>query len=49
MLNNLQKSLREILLGKDEVIQLGLCCLLANGHLLLEDIPGIGKTRLAKH
>ena len=37
-----------VVLGKEEQIRLALTCLLANGHLLIEDIPGIGKTTLAK-
>lgn len=35
------------LLGKPNQIRLALCCLLARGHLLLEDLPGMGKTTLA--
>jgi MoxR-like ATPase len=34
--------------GKDDVVDLALCCLLAGGHLLLEDVPGTGKTSLAR-
>ncbi len=34
--------------GKDEVIRLTVTCLLARGHLLIEDVPGVGKTSLAK-
>ncbi|MCW2573521.1 MAG: ATPase [Frankiales bacterium] len=34
--------------GKDEVIDLAMICLLAEGHLLLEDVPGVGKTSLAR-
>jgi len=37
----------EVVRGKDEVIRLSFCCLLAKGHLLLEDLPGTGKTTLA--
>ncbi|MBN2489971.1 MAG: MoxR family ATPase [Planctomycetes bacterium] len=37
-----------ILLGKPEVVELALVTLLARGHLLLEDIPGVGKTTLAR-
>jgi MoxR-like ATPase len=37
-----------VVLGKAEQIRLALTCLLAKGHLLIEDIPGIGKTTLAK-
>ena len=33
--------------GKDDVVRLALACLLARGHLLLEDLPGVGKTTLA--
>jgi MoxR-like ATPase len=36
-----------VILGKDSQIQLCLACLLARGHLLIEDIPGVGKTTLA--
>lgn len=38
----------EILLGKEETIRLSLCSFLAQGHLLIEDIPGVGKTTLVK-
>ncbi len=34
--------------GKDEAIRLALLCLVAEGHLLIEDVPGVGKTSLAK-
>ena len=34
--------------GKPEVIKLALTCLLAEGHLLIEDVPGLGKTSLAR-
>jgi MoxR-like ATPase len=34
--------------GKREVISLAVTCLLAEGHLLLEDVPGVGKTSLAR-
>jgi len=37
----------EIILGKAEVLKLSLACLLARGHLLIEDLPGVGKTTLA--
>ena len=37
-----------VVLGKENQIRLALTCLLAKGHLLIEDIPGIGKTTLAK-
>lgn len=50
MNNKLQtaiKSLNSIILGKPEVIRQALTCLLAQGHLLIEDLPGTGKTTLA--
>ncbi|UCD88653.1 MAG: MoxR family ATPase [Desulfobacterales bacterium] len=37
-----------VILGKEEQIRLALTCLFARGHLLIEDIPGVGKTTLAK-
>jgi len=40
--------LGKVILGKEAQIRLALTCLLARGHLLIEDIPGIGKTTLAK-
>src|SRR6185503_13119208 len=36
-----------IILGKEQQIRLALTCLIARGHLLIEDIPGVGKTTLA--
>ncbi|MBI3715225.1 MAG: AAA family ATPase [Betaproteobacteria bacterium] len=36
-----------IILGKDEQIRMAMCCILARGHLLIEDIPGVGKTTLS--
>lgn len=39
-------QLNGILLGKDQQVRLSLCSLLAQGHLLIEDIPGMGKTTL---
>lgn len=43
-----RKTLARIILGKDEQITLALSCLLARGHLLIEDLPGLGKTMLAQ-
>ncbi len=40
-------QLNRVILGKDAQIRLCLACLLARGHLLIEDIPGVGKTTLA--
>jgi MoxR-like ATPase len=38
----------KVILDKDREILLTLCCLIANGHLLIEDVPGVGKTTLVK-
>lgn len=43
-----RKTLGKIILGKDPQIALSLACLLARGHLLIEDLPGLGKTMLAQ-
>lgn len=40
-------QLDRVILGKPQAVRLALCCLLARGHLLIEDIPGVGKTTLA--
>lgn len=42
------KALGRIILGKDEQLSLSLSCFLARGHLLIEDLPGLGKTMLAQ-
>jgi len=46
-LNQALAALDRIILGKSRQIRLALACLLARGHLLIEDIPGVGKTTLA--
>ena len=43
-----RRSLARIILGKDAEISLAMSCLLARGHLLIEDLPGLGKTILAQ-
>src|SRR5207248_546754 len=47
-LERLRSNVASVLLGKPEVIEIALVALLADGHLLIEDVPGIGKTLLAK-
>ena len=44
----LKKATQSVIVGKDEAIKLTLIALLCRGHILLEDIPGIGKTTLSK-
>jgi MoxR-like ATPase len=48
VIEDARKALARIILGKDEQISLALACLLARGHLLIEDLPGLGKTMLAQ-
>jgi MoxR-like ATPase len=44
----LQRTIARVIKGKDEVIEMALTALLARGHLLIEDVPGVGKTTLAQ-
>jgi MoxR-like ATPase len=40
-------QVNQVILGKEQAVRLSLACLLAQGHLLIEDLPGVGKTTLA--
>ncbi|MEZ4512514.1 MAG: MoxR family ATPase [Chloroflexota bacterium] len=44
----LRQNIQKVIVGKDEIIDLTLIAILCGGHLLLEDVPGTGKTTLAK-
>src|SRR5271166_3257654 len=46
-ISDLEVSLGTAIRGKPEVVRLSLVCVLARGHLLIEDVPGVGKTTLA--
>ncbi|MGC8509159.1 MAG: AAA family ATPase, partial [Thiomonas sp.] len=46
-LPSLIDQLETIIKGKRLQVELAVCCLLAGGHLLIEDLPGVGKTTLA--
>lgn len=41
------QAVNEVILGKEPQVRLALACLLARGHLLIEDLPGMGKTTLS--
>jgi MoxR-like ATPase len=41
-------NVEQVIAGKEEAIRLSLVCMIAEGHLLIEDVPGVGKTSLAK-
>jgi MoxR-like ATPase len=47
-ISQLQSAIARVIRGKDEAIRLALIALLARGHLLIEDVPGVGKTTLAQ-
>jgi len=44
----LERAVQSVIRGKDEVVKLALVTLFARGHLLIEDVPGVGKTTLAR-
>ncbi|MGZ6513268.1 MAG: AAA family ATPase, partial [Actinomycetota bacterium] len=46
--NRIAENIEKVIQGKGPQIRLALTCLLAEGHLLIEDVPGVGKTLLAK-
>lgn len=48
LLNQAVETIAQVVLGKERQVRLALACLLARGHLLIEDLPGVGKTTLAQ-
>src|ERR1700733_6586557 len=48
VVGELRRALNSALMGKEEVTELVLACLLSRGHLLFDDLPGLGKTTLSK-
>ncbi len=47
IIRSLRESIHQVFVGKEDVVENLLVCLLAGGHVLLEDVPGVGKTTLA--
>ena len=47
-LEQLQSTIESVIRGKSDIVELSLVSLLAGGHLLIEDVPGVGKTTLAQ-
>ena len=43
----IQTEIKKVIVGKDDVVRRVLMAILAQGHVLLEDVPGVGKTTLA--
>ncbi|MEO1270784.1 MAG: ATPase, partial [Myxococcota bacterium] len=48
MIATLIQHVETVFRGKTEVVELAITCLLAGGHVLFEDVPGVGKTTLAQ-
>ncbi|MEX0785891.1 MAG: AAA family ATPase, partial [Dehalococcoidia bacterium] len=46
--DRVRENIGRVIVGRDEVVELALVALLADGHILIEDVPGTGKTTLAK-
>ena len=47
MVSTLKQNIARAVVGKDDVVELMLTALLCEGHVLIEDVPGVGKTTLA--
>ena len=47
MIISLQQAIAQAIVGKEEAIEYALIALLCKGHVLIEDVPGVGKTTLA--
>ncbi len=47
LMNQIVDSINQVILGKETSVRLALVCMIARGHLLIEDMPGVGKTTLA--
>ena len=47
LISNTINAIAQVVLGKEQQIRMAICCLLARGHLLIEDLPGMGKTTLS--
>ena len=48
LLEKVTQNIGKVIIGKEDIITLLLTALLADGHVLLEDVPGTGKTKIAK-
>ncbi|MCR4849677.1 MAG: AAA family ATPase, partial [Lachnospiraceae bacterium] len=48
ILDGFREQMNKYFVGKSDVVDNVLCCFLAGGHVLLEDVPGVGKTTLAR-
>lgn len=48
MVNAIEKNVKKVIIGKDDTIEMVMAAMISGGHILLEDVPGSGKTMLAK-
>lgn len=48
VIDDIRNNIEKVIIGKNEVIDLMLTALISSGHILLEDVPGVGKTTIAK-
>ena len=48
LVEKLVSNMEKVIVGKPEIIELAIIGLLARGHILIEDVPGVGKTTLAR-
>jgi MoxR-like ATPase len=48
IISRIEREIRLVILGKDDVVRAAVTCFVAGGHLLVEDVPGVGKTTLAR-
>jgi MoxR-like ATPase len=48
LFDSIARNVEQVIQGKSDVVALAMMCLLSEGHLLIEDVPGVGKTSLAK-
>lgn len=48
IIEQVKETINKVFVGKEEIVEKTLICLLAGGHILLEDVPGVGKTTLAR-
>ena len=48
LVSRVKENIQKVIVGKDETVELMLTCLISKGHVLLEDVPGTGKTVMAK-
>lgn len=48
IVEQIKEAVNKVFVGKEDVVEKTLICLLAGGHILLEDVPGVGKTTLAR-